>query len=97
MVSIILSENDNPHRIFESLNGKGRPLSQADLIRNYFFMRMEADRHEEMYRTLWQPMQKRLGEDLLTEFIRHYLMQFGTVVKEGDVYATLKERVDTGG
>jgi uncharacterized protein with ParB-like and HNH nuclease domain len=57
MVSIILSENDNPHRIFESLNGKGRPLSQADLIRNYFFMRMEAERHEEVYRTLWQPMQ----------------------------------------
>jgi uncharacterized protein with ParB-like and HNH nuclease domain len=40
LVSIILDEKDNPHRIFESLNGKGRPLSQADLIRNYFFMRL---------------------------------------------------------
>jgi Protein of unknown function DUF262/Protein of unknown function (DUF1524) len=40
LVSIILDDRDNPHRIFESLNGKGRPLSQADLIRNYFFMRL---------------------------------------------------------
>ena len=57
MVSIILDDKDNPHRIFESLNGKGRPLSQADLIRNYFFMRMEEALHQPTYRTLWQPMQ----------------------------------------
>jgi len=97
MVSIILDEKDNPHRIFESLNGKGRPLSQADLIRNYFFMRMEPALHELTYRTLWQPMQKRLGEEALTEFIRHYLMQAGTVVNESDVYSILKERIDDSG
>ena len=39
----------------------------------------------------------RLGEEALTEFIRHYLMQAGTVVNEGDVYATLKERIDESG
>lgn len=32
LVSIILDEKDNPHRIFESLNGTGRPLSQAELL-----------------------------------------------------------------
>jgi hypothetical protein len=97
MVSIKLDERDNPHRIFESLNGKGRPLSQADLIRNYFFMRMETHLHEPSYRTLWQPMQKRLGEETLTEFIRHYLMQSGTIVNESDVYSTLKDRIDSSG
>lgn len=70
LVSIILDEKDNPHRIFESLNGKGRALSQADLIRNYFFMRLPPADHEAVYRTLWQPMQRRLGEDTLTEFVR---------------------------
>jgi uncharacterized protein with ParB-like and HNH nuclease domain len=94
LVSIILDEKDNPHRIFESLNGKGRPLSQADLIRNYFFMRLLPAEHETVYRTLWQPMQRRLGEDTLTEFVRHYLMHFGPVVKESDIYSMLKERVD---
>jgi hypothetical protein len=94
LVSIILDEKDNPHRIFESLNGKGRPLSQADLIRNYFFMRLPPTEHEAAYRALWQPMQRRLGEDKLTEFVRHYLMHFGQVVKESDIYSTLKERID---
>jgi Protein of unknown function DUF262/Protein of unknown function (DUF1524)/Domain of unknown function (DUF4268) len=94
LLSIILDEKDNPHRIFESLNGKGRPLSQADLIRNYFFMRLPANEHEGVYRSCWQPMQTRLGEETLTEYVRHYLMQFGQVVKESDIYATLKERID---
>lgn len=95
LVSIILDDKDNPHRIFESLNGKGRPLNQADLIRNYFFMRLPAEQHERVYRAQWQPMQRRLGEEALTEFVRHYLMSQGSVVNEGDVYTTLKHRMES--
>ncbi len=95
LVSIVLNEKDNPHRIFESLNGKGRPLSQADLIRNYFFMRLDAKDHEHIYKVLWRPMQQRLGEEHLTEFVRHYLTKSeGAFVKASDVYATLKLKVD---
>lgn len=94
LVSIILDEKDNAHRIFESLNGKGRPLSQADLIRNYFFMRIDAREHESVYRELWRPMQRRLGEELLANFVRHYLMRSGETVREADVYISLKTRVD---
>ena len=94
LVSIILDKEDNPHRIFESLNGKGRPLSQVDLIRNYFFMRLPEAEHADVYRNLWQPMQRQIGEELLPEFVRHYLMHFGQVVNESDVYAHLKDRVD---
>ena len=94
LVSIILDEKDNPHRIFESLNGKGRSLSQADLIRNYFFMRLPAGQHECVYLDLWRPMQKRLGEDALTAFVRHYLTMSRGMIKETDVYAALKNRVD---
>ena len=96
LVSIILDKHDNPYRIFESLNGKGLPLSQVDLIRNYFFMRLPEADHERIYRAKWQPMQQRLGEEGLTEFVRHYLMMAGQLVKEGDVYATLKARADDG-
>lgn len=96
LVSIILDKHDNPYRIFESLNGKGLPLSQVDLIRNYFFMRLPEADHERVYRAKWQPMQQRLGEEGLTEFVRHYLMMAGQLVKEADVYATLKQRADDG-
>src|SRR6266851_2968175 len=41
-VAITLDAEDNPYRIFESLNAKGMPLTQGDLLRNYFFMRLPA-------------------------------------------------------
>lgn len=93
LVSIVLEHDDNPHLIFESLNAKGKPLSQADLIRNYFFMRLPIGTQDETYFKLWKPMQDRLREDL-TEFIRHYLMRDGEVVKQGEVYFALKEKND---
>lgn len=93
LVSIVLDRDDNPHLIFESLNAKGRPLSQADLIRNYFFMRVHVDQQQQLYETLWEPMQERLG-DSLTEYIRHFLMKDGATVKQGEVYFALKQRAD---
>jgi uncharacterized protein with ParB-like and HNH nuclease domain len=92
-VSIVLDVNDNPHLVFEGLNAKGRPLTQADLIRNYFVMRVHVDAQEDVYRKYWRPMQESLGE-ALTEFIRHYLiMQLGDTVNVNDVYFVLKDQI----
>lgn len=94
VVSIVLDTDDNPYLVFESLNAKGRPLTQADLIRNYFFMRIHVDKQDEVYNSYWQPMQTALNDNL-TEYIRHFLMRGGTIIKQGDVYYALKESVST--
>ena len=94
VVSIVLDTDDNPYLVFESLNAKGRPLTQADLIRNYFFMRIHVDFQDEAYNTFWLPMQTALNDDM-TEFIRHYLMIHGKIIKQSDVYYSLKESVST--
>ena len=102
LVSIILERDDNPYLIFESLNAKGRALTQADLIRNYFFMKMDPDEQERNYTAYWEPIEKRLqnptqkrGEkDDLTEFLRHFLMKDSSIVRQGDVYIEMKARVD---
>ena len=93
-VSIVLDPDDNPHLVFESLNAKGRPLTQADLIRNYFFMMIPVDEQESIYSRYWEPMQEALGDNL-TEFIRHYLMSDGKMVKQTDVYFSLKDIVNS--
>lgn len=93
LVSIVLDRDDNPHLIFESLNAKGRALSQADLIRNYFFMRVHVNQQDALFNTQWKPMQDALLGDL-TECIRHFLMREGSIVKQGDVYFALKQRAD---
>ena len=92
IVSIVLDVDDNPYLVFESLNAKGRLLTQADLIRNYFFMRIDINDQEDLYQKYWNPMQLEL-KDSLTEYIRHFLMSDGRNVKQSDVYYELKDNV----
>lgn len=40
VVFINLSHDESPYKIFESLNAKGKSLSQADLVRNYIAMKL---------------------------------------------------------
>ncbi len=93
VVSIVLESDDNPYIVFESLNAKGRSLTQADLIRNYFFMKIDLNQQEMIYHDYWLPMQEALGENL-TEFMRHYLASDGVIVKKDEVYLVLKSTVD---
>lgn len=55
VVEIILGENDDSQEIFNSLNARGKPLSQSDLLRSYIFMRaekIEIDR-DRLYNIYW--------------------------------------------
>ncbi|MDQ2843949.1 MAG: DUF262 domain-containing protein [Acidobacteriota bacterium] len=92
VVMINLSDTDDPYLIFESLNFKGSPLEQADLVRNYFLMRFPVSEQQRVYDDLWLPMQNRLGPSL-TEFMRHFLGSEGEEVRKGDVYAAIKRLV----
>jgi len=57
-------------------------------------MRIHTDNQDEVYKTYWHPMQSALNDDL-TEYIRHFLMRDGNIIKQGDVYYALKEKVST--
>lgn len=94
VVMINLGEADDPYLIFESLNHKGKPLNQADLVRNYVLMRFQhstsVDGEQEVaYEDLWRPMEARL-EGLMPEFLRHYGMRGGRNVRKGDIYMAAK-------
>ncbi len=93
-VAITLDEADNPYRVFESLNAKGMPLTQGDLLRNYFFMRLPTTEHDEWFRTVWQPMQSRLG-DALDAFMHDYLAKDGEDVRAEEVYQSWRRHLAT--
>ena len=96
VVSITLGADDNPYLVFESLNAKGERLTQADLIRNFFFLKVHSDHQEEMHSRYWQPMQELL-EAQLTEFVRHYLIgKEGAFLRADSVYFRLKESLGGG-
>lgn len=93
VVMIQLGDVDDPYLIFESLNGKGTALTQADLVRNYLLLRIHTQDQQAVYNQSWLPLQNRLG-DSLPEFIRQYLiMERGEDVPRGDVYSVLKRQI----
>jgi hypothetical protein len=91
-VAITLDAEDNPYRIFESLNAKGMPLTQGDLLRNYFFMRLPPAEHERWYNSVWSPMQSRLGERF-DDYMRDFLLKEGQPVRPDEVYQEWRKRL----
>jgi uncharacterized protein with ParB-like and HNH nuclease domain len=91
-VAITLDSEDNPYRIFESLNAKGMPLTQGDLLRNYFFMRLPPAEHERWFTSVWNPMQIRLGERF-DDYMRDFLLKEGKSIRPDEVYQEWRKRL----
>lgn len=101
-VFIDLDNNERPYEIFESLNFKGRTLTQADLVRNYIAMKLPQADQAFVFEHYWSPIEEilqekrtvgksRLGE--LTAFLRHYMAYlFGILVNEEHVYSRFRDR-----
>ena len=92
VVEITADRDDNPHRIFESLNARGVPLTQADLLRNYIFMLLPT-RGERLYHDVWLPMQEALGPDHMVGLARVDLQRRGIDANLGDVYRLQQDRL----
>ena len=100
MVSVTLNPNDNPNRIFESLNYTGLPLNAFDLIRNYVFMSIRDPRkQDDAYENHWFPMQEELARaknvDRQTMFFWRYLMMDGSLPKRerGEIFERIKREI----
>lgn len=93
IVEITAERGDNAFRIFESLNNTGLQLSQADLLRNYLFMRLP-DRGEDIYHNVWLPMQDRLSSRELEMLVWLDLVIRGDErVKQTEIYRAQQERL----
>ncbi len=93
VVDITTEPEDNPHRIFESLNYTGVSLTQADLLRNYLFMLLPT-RAEQIYDEVWLPMEAGLGADNLEGLARVDLQRRGMDATKDDVYRLHQERLE---
>jgi alkylated DNA nucleotide flippase Atl1 len=93
LVSVTAQSGDNAHRIFESLNNTGLQLTQADLLRNYLFMRLPT-RGESVYNALWLPLQDQLNSKDLELLFWLDLVQRDSRIKQTDTYAGQQARLD---
>lgn len=93
LVSVTAQAGDNVYRIFESLNNTGLKLTQADLLRNYLFMRLPS-RSETVYDAHWLPLQKRLTSSELETLFWLDLVHRDPRITQGDTYARQQARLD---
>lgn len=105
VVFIDLNHNERPYEIFESLNHKGKILTQADLVRNYIAMKLPEVTQTNVFEIYWSPIEEmlqerrtvgrsRLGE--LTAFLRHYMAyRTGVLCNEEHVYSRFRDRGET--
>ena len=69
------NEWENPQEIFESMNSLGKPLSLADLVRNYLLLGLDADKQSELYNNYWLHIEKVIPGKV-SDFIRDYMQAY---------------------
>ena len=100
MVVIDLGSQDDPNLIFETLNARGTPLEQSDLIKNYVLSR-ERDRQGDIWGNLddgwWrrEVRQGRLFRPRLDMLLNYWLaMRTGSEVSPTRVFDVFRNYVD---
>ena len=97
-VDMALGKDDDPQRIFESLNSTGLDLSQGDLIRNYILMKLNSQQQIEIYENYWEYIEKdakdeSLNKDMVSDFIRDFMTsEYGKIPNKNRVYEEFKEK-----
>ena len=101
MVVIDLGSQDDPNLIFETLNARGTPLEQSDLIKN-FILSQERDREGDIWGNLddgwWRTevRQGRLFRPRLDMLLNYWLaMRTGSEVSPSRVFDVFRSYVDS--
>jgi uncharacterized protein with ParB-like and HNH nuclease domain len=102
-VFIKIDQQERPYAIFESLNAKGKPLTQTDLVRNYIAMKLPGKQQERVFDQYWAKIDDLLNEDRtvarigeLTAFLRHYLAyKTGDVERVDMIYIRFRDRMES--
>lgn len=97
VISITLnSSDDNPQRVFESINSTGKPLTDGDKIRNFALMLSNDQLRNHVYEKYWSFIEESLvdvSKDYITDFFRSYIIsKRASVVRLDAVYPEFKKQ-----
>ncbi|EKT76864.1 hypothetical protein WSS_A40635 [Rhodococcus opacus M213] len=91
VMALDLEKQDDPQRIFESINSTGLELSEADKIRNVVLMHQPSHEQEDLYENYWNRIEKAV-EYRTDWFIRFYLVsKTGKTPRQDGVYEAFRD------
>jgi hypothetical protein len=98
VISVEVPSEADAFLIFETLNDRGADLTVADLLKNYLFGR--AGEQLEVVKSRWIEALANLdiatvGNQLFTDFLRHYWSSKFGATRERELYGRIKERIST--
>lgn len=96
IIAIDLESNsdgaESPQVIFESINATGEPLSTADLLRNFLLLEVGTDRQAEFYQNYWLLIEKNVGNESISDFVRRYItLKSSEDIKKDTEYKEFKK------
>ena len=97
---IVVQDDLNAYKVFETLNARGVQLSTPDLLKNYIFSVVTRDNtisdHDlnELDEN-WSEIVTQLGESNFTDFIRYHHNFQATLVTKKDLFSSVRKLADT--
>lgn len=81
--------------VFEKINSTGKPLSPADLIRNFLLISNSTEEQERLYQNYWVKIENEIGNEHISRFAKDYLVLITKDdVANDKVYAKFKEKIN---
>ena len=96
---IVVNDELNAFKVFETLNARGVQLSSADLLKNYLFSLVDKEHvHKSHIDTLeekWVMLTDNIKAEKLPEFIRYYWNTQHKAIRANDVFKTIRKEIHT--
>jgi uncharacterized protein with ParB-like and HNH nuclease domain len=96
--SIIVGDDIDAYKVFETLNARGVKLSTADLLKNYLFSKVftRAEGEVENLERKWYRINDLLGKTDITNYIRHFWNSRNyPAERKATLFKTIKKKVET--
>lgn len=96
---IVVSDEMNAFRVFETLNARGVQLSSSDLLKNYLFSLVDStSNHESHIETLeykWAQLTDNIKAEKIPEFLRYYWNVSHRAIRSNALFKTIRKEVRT--
>lgn len=94
---IIVNDEMNAFKVFETLNARGVQLSSADLLKNYLFSIVDGEHgHVSFIENLerqWTKLSNNIKAEKLPEFIRYYWNTCHKSIRAKDLFKTIRKDI----
>jgi len=94
---ILVSDELNAFKVFETLNARGVQLSSADLLKNYLFSIVDENKaHPERINVLeekWAKITNNVKSDNVSEFMRYYWNMTHKTVSKKLIFKTIRDSI----